>query len=120
MRPRRSSFTFRFARRTNGDRVPWRSATLLDRQCASRCARQWKPPRFSEIPEANQIGIQSTSGGALQISSLDGTTKINGSTSPFTANGVTGSVFIFLGQGNDLIQVGGRLRLTTNHSTEPA
>jgi large repetitive protein len=63
--------------------------------------------------KANQIGIQSTAGGALQISSLDGTTKINGSTSPFTANGVTGSVFIFLGQGNDVIQVGGP-SLTTN------
>ncbi len=63
--------------------------------------------------KANQIGIQSTVGGALQISSLDGTTKINGSTSPFTANGVTGSVFIFLGQGNDVIQVGGP-SLTTN------
>jgi hypothetical protein len=63
--------------------------------------------------KANQIGIQSTVGGALQISSLDGTTKINGSTSPFTANGVTGNVFIFLGQGNDVIQLGGP-SLTTN------
>jgi hypothetical protein len=63
--------------------------------------------------KANQIGIQSTAGGALQISSLDGTTKINGSTSPFTASGVTGSVFIFLGQGNDVIEVGDS-SLTTN------
>jgi hypothetical protein len=54
----------------------------------------------------NQIAIQSTSGGGLQISSLDGTTKINGSTSPFTANGVTGNVYIFLGQGNDVLQIG--------------
>ncbi len=57
--------------------------------------------------KANQVGIQSTSGGGLQISSLDGTTKINGTAGPFTANGVTGNVYIFLGQGNDLVQVGG-------------
>jgi hypothetical protein len=57
--------------------------------------------------KANQIGIQSTAGGALQISSLDGTTKINGSTNPFTASGVTGNVYIFLGQGNDVLQIGG-------------
>jgi large repetitive protein len=56
--------------------------------------------------KANQIAIQSTSSGALQISSLDGTTKINGSTNPFTANGVTGGVYIFLGQGNDVLQIG--------------
>jgi hypothetical protein len=56
--------------------------------------------------KANQIAIQSTGGGGLQISSLDGTTKINGSTSPFTANGVTGGVYIFLGQGNDVLQIG--------------
>ncbi len=54
----------------------------------------------------NQISIQS-SGGALQVSSLDGTTKINGSTNPFTANGVTGGVYVFLGQGNDVLQIGG-------------
>lgn len=56
--------------------------------------------------KANQIAIQSTAGGGLQISSLDGTTKINGSTNPFTANGVTGGVYIFLGQGNDVLQIG--------------
>ena len=57
--------------------------------------------------KANQIGIQSTAGGGLKISSLDGTTKINGSTSPFTASGVTGSVTILLGQGNDVLHIGG-------------
>ena len=46
--------------------------------------------------KANQIAIESTGGGGLQISSLDGTTKINGSTNPFTANGVTVGVYIFL------------------------
>lgn len=56
--------------------------------------------------KANEIAIQSTAGGALQISSLDGTTKINGSTNPFVANGVTGGVYIFLGQGNDVLQIG--------------
>jgi hypothetical protein len=63
--------------------------------------------------KANQIGIQSTSGGGLQISSLDGTTKINGTAGPFTANGVTGNVYIFMGQGNDVVQMGGGT-LTTN------
>lgn len=63
--------------------------------------------------KANQIGIQSTSGGKLQISSLDGTTRINGGSRPFNANGVTGSVYIFLGQGNDMLQLGGGT-LTTN------
>jgi large repetitive protein len=57
--------------------------------------------------KANQIGIQSTSGGGLQISSLDGTTKINGSTNPFTTNGLKGNVYIFLGLGNDVLQIGG-------------
>jgi hypothetical protein len=63
--------------------------------------------------KANQIGIQSTAGGALQITSLDGTTKINGSTNPFTASGVTGNVYIFLGQGNDVAQIGGGSLTTT-------
>src|SRR5579863_10413541 len=63
--------------------------------------------------KANQIGIETTSGGALQITSLDGTTRINGSTSPFTPSGVTGSVFVFLGAGNDVLQVGGGSPATT-------
>jgi Ca2+-binding RTX toxin-like protein len=63
--------------------------------------------------KANQIGIQSTSGSALQISSLDGTTTINGSSGPFTTSGVTGSVFVFLGAGNDVIHVGGGTMTTS-------
>ena len=38
--------------------------------------------------KANQIAIQTTSG-ALQVSSLDGTTMINGGSGPFTAAGFT-------------------------------
>jgi hypothetical protein len=57
--------------------------------------------------KANEVSIQATSGGALQVSSLDGTTTINGGKNPFTANGVTGSVYVFLGQGNDVLQIGG-------------
>ena len=67
--------------------------------------------------KANQIGIQSTGTGCFQISSLDGTTKINGSTNPFTANGVTGNVYIFLGQGNDVLQIGGA---TVTSTASPA
>jgi hypothetical protein len=63
--------------------------------------------------KANQIGIQSTLGGGLQISSLDGTTTINGTAGPFTTSGVTGSVYVFLGLGNDVVQVGGGTLTTT-------
>ena len=40
----------------------------------------------------NQIVIQSTPSGALQVSSLDGTTTINGGSSPFSTTAVTGDV----------------------------
>jgi hypothetical protein len=63
--------------------------------------------------KANQIGIQSITGGALQITSLDGTTTINGTAGPFNANGVTGSVFVFLGAGNDVVHVGGGTMTTS-------
>jgi large repetitive protein len=57
--------------------------------------------------KGNEILIQSTSGGALQVSSLDGTTTINGSTSPFTSTAVTGNVDVLMGLGSDVVDVGG-------------
>jgi hypothetical protein len=56
--------------------------------------------------KANEIGLQSTSGGKLELVSLDGTTTINGSSSPFTTSAVTGGVSIALGSGNDVVDVG--------------
>jgi hypothetical protein len=63
--------------------------------------------------KANQILIQSTSGGALQVSSLDGTTTINGGSGPFTSTSVTGNVTVFMKQGADVVDVGGTGMLTT-------
>jgi hypothetical protein len=62
--------------------------------------------------KGNEILIQSTSSGALQVSSLDGTTTINGGSSPFTATGVTGNVAVFMKQGADVVDVGGSGLLT--------
>jgi hypothetical protein len=56
--------------------------------------------------KANQIAIQETSG-ALQVSSLDGTTTINGGSGPFTATGFTHDVDVFMNRGNDVVDVGG-------------
>jgi hypothetical protein len=63
--------------------------------------------------KGNEILIQSTSGGALQVSSLDGTTTINGGSSPFSTTGVTGNVAVFMKQGADVVDVGGTGMLTT-------
>src|SRR5580704_16624707 len=63
--------------------------------------------------QGNQIRIQSASGGALQVSSLDGTTTINGGSSPFSTTGVTGNVAVFMKQGADVVDVGGTGMLTT-------
>jgi hypothetical protein len=63
--------------------------------------------------KGNEILIQSTSGGALQISSLDGTTTINGGSTPFSTTGVTGNVAVFMKQGADVVDVGGTGMLTT-------
>jgi hypothetical protein len=57
--------------------------------------------------KANQIAIQDTSGGALQVSSLDGTTTINGGSGPFTATGFTHDVDVFMNRGDDVVHVGG-------------
>jgi large repetitive protein len=56
--------------------------------------------------KGNQIAIQTTSG-ALQVSSLDGTTTINGGSGPFTPTGFTGDVDVFMRQGADVVDVGG-------------
>ncbi len=61
----------------------------------------------------NQIVIQSTSTGALQVSSLDGTTTINGATTPFTTSSVTGDVDVFMKLGADVVNVGATGTLTT-------
>ncbi len=61
----------------------------------------------------NQIVIQSTSTGALQVSSLDGTTTINGGSTPFTTSGVTGDVDVFMKLGADVVNVGATGMLTT-------
>jgi hypothetical protein len=61
----------------------------------------------------NQIVIQSTSTGALQVSSLDGTTTINGGNTPFTTSAVTGDVDVFMKQGADVVDVGGEGTLTS-------
>lgn len=63
--------------------------------------------------KGNEILIQSTSTGALQVSSLDGTTTINGSSSPFTSSAVTGNVAVFMKQGADVVDVGSTGMLTT-------
>jgi hypothetical protein len=62
--------------------------------------------------QANQIAIQTTSG-ALQVSSLDGTTTINGGAGPFTATGFTGDVDVFMKQGADVVDVGGTGAVTS-------
>jgi hypothetical protein len=64
------------------------------------------------LAKGSEILIQSTAGGALQVSSLDGTTTINGSTSPFTTSAVTGDVDVFMLQTNDVVDVGGSGTLT--------
>jgi large repetitive protein len=61
----------------------------------------------------NEIALQSTTGGALQLSSLDGTTTINGGSGPFTTSSVTGGVVITFGSGNDVLQVGGSSTVTS-------
>jgi hypothetical protein len=63
--------------------------------------------------KANQIAIQETAGGALQVSSLDGTTTINGGSGPFTAAGFTHDVDVFMNRGDDVVQVGGSGPLTS-------
>jgi len=63
--------------------------------------------------QGNQIRIQSASGGSLQVSSLDGTTTINGGSTPFSTTGVTGNVAVFMKQGADVVDVGGTGMLTT-------
>jgi hypothetical protein len=63
--------------------------------------------------QGNQIRIQSAAGGALQVSSLDGTTTINGGPGPFSTTGVTGNVAVFMKQGADVVDVGGPGMLTT-------
>jgi hypothetical protein len=55
----------------------------------------------------DNIAIQSTSNGQLQVSGLNGTT-INGGNTPFIATGVTDAVRIVVMDGSgDVIQVGG-------------
>ena len=56
--------------------------------------------------KANQITIQDTSG-VLQVSSLDGTTTINGGSGPFIATGFTHDVDVFMNRGDDVVHVGG-------------
>jgi hypothetical protein len=63
--------------------------------------------RVIGLAKGSEIQIQSTSTGALQVSSLDGTTTINGSTSPFTTSAVTGDVDVFMLQTNDVVDIGG-------------
>jgi hypothetical protein len=63
--------------------------------------------------QGNEIVIESTSGGALRVSSLDGTTTINGGSSPFSTTAVTGDVDVFMKQGDDVVDVGGTGTQTT-------
>jgi len=58
------------------------------------------------LAKNSQILIQSTTSGALQVSSLDGTTTINGSSTPFTTSAVTGDVDVFMLQTGDVVDVG--------------
>src|SRR5579862_5462795 len=62
--------------------------------------------------KGNEVLIQSTSGGALQVSSLDGTTTINGGSGPFTATGFTRDVDAFMAFGSAVVDVGGAGTLT--------
>ncbi len=59
------------------------------------------------LAKNSQILIQSTSTGALQVSSLDGTTTINGKSTPFTTSAVTGDVDVFMLQTGDVVDIGG-------------
>jgi hypothetical protein len=59
------------------------------------------------LAKNSQILIQSTSTGALQVSSLDGTTTINGTSTPFTTSAVTGDVDVFMLQTGDVVDIGG-------------
>ena len=59
------------------------------------------------LAKNSQILIQSTPTGALQVSSLDGTTTINGTSTPFTTSAVTGDVDVFMLQTGDVVDIGG-------------
>jgi large repetitive protein len=60
----------------------------------------------------NEVLIQSAPSG-LQVSSLDGTTTINGGPGPFTATGFTADVNVFMKHGSDVVDVGGTGMLTS-------
>jgi hypothetical protein len=62
----------------------------------------------------NQIAITQSAAGGVQLSSLDGTTHINGQAGPISLGSVTAGSVIAMGNGNDVVRLQGTAANTLN------